>query len=150
MVYTIICPHCKAHVRIPENSTSNIFRHGVFYSETLQGDTTTNGINGREVYATISKDNSSYLFFDSNNNVLNDNYNHDLLANTSNMDISLINLAGCGKEFCVKIDNHGQKVAGVKKIVNMLNEFVLKNLFLQVILKVNQLHLHIREKKCLL
>ena len=38
MVYTIICPHCKAHVRIPENSSSNIFRHGVLKINNQQID----------------------------------------------------------------------------------------------------------------
>lgn len=113
MVFTVICPFCRSHVRVPENSRTNIFRHGIFYSTTLQSDANLEGIAGREIYATISEDNKSYAFFDSDNNVLNDAHRNNLLANHSQLDIGLINLEGCGKKFCIKIDDNGNKVAAV-------------------------------------
>ena len=113
MVFTVICPYCNSHVRVPENSRTNVFRHGVFYSTTLQADANLEGIAGREIHATISDDNMSYAFFDSNNNILNDAHNNNLLANYSQHDINLINLEGCGKKFCIRIDDNGNKVAGI-------------------------------------
>ena len=103
MVFMVICPYCKSHVKVPENSTSNVFRHGIFYSTTLQADANLEGITGREIYATISDDNKSYAFFDSDNNMLNDIHHNDLLSSSSSLDLNLIKLEGCGKKFCIKM-----------------------------------------------
>jgi len=114
MVFMVICPYCKSHVKVPENSTSNVFRHGIFYSTTLQADANLEGITGREIYATISDDNKSYAFFDSDNNMLNDIHHNDLLSSSSSLDLNLIKLEGCGKKFCIKIDDNGNKIAEIQ------------------------------------
>lgn len=128
MVFTIICPHCSAHVKIPENACTNTFRHGITNLHTTSGHTDNNAVvTGNNIHATICSNNCCYAFYDNNGkeSYVGDN---SLLQNVMVTDLQYMTLECCGEEFEINYNNSGTMEGNIHQGHSSIRNITVKKI----------------------